>query len=123
MKQERKLALDWSYHVNAEGALEITPETLKSYLSDSIQLVDVRRPDEFVGELGHIKGSQLMTLETELETGLAKLDKTKPVVFICRSGVRSTKATFIAQALGFKECYNMQGGMIRWGALDYPIER
>lgn len=30
-------------------------------------LVDVRMPDEYVGELGHIEGTRLMTLGPELQ--------------------------------------------------------
>ena len=77
-------------------------------------LIDVRRPDEFVGELGHIQGSQLVTLGPELESFILKAERTRPIVFICRSGARSANATLYAMSLGFHEVYNMQGGMIEW---------
>lgn len=109
------------FHINPDGAPEITAETLMSVLPDhEIQLVDVRRPDEFTGELGHIEGSQLITLETELESRMTELDSQKTTVFICRSGQRSTAATHLAQERGFEHVYNLQGGMLKWNALGFP---
>jgi rhodanese-related sulfurtransferase len=123
MNQDQSTQFEWNHHINSEGAPEITPETLKSFLSSDIQLIDVRRQDEYTGELGHIRGARLITLETDLESQLGQLSQEKPMVFICRSGVRSTKACFIAQAHGFNNCFNLQGGMLRWGALNFPVEK
>jgi len=80
-------------------------------------LVDVRRPDEFNGELSHIEGSQLVTLETDLERFLQSEHerlKEETVVFICRSGVRSMRAALQATQLGYKHPINLRGGMIGW---------
>ncbi len=102
--------------------------TIKNFLKDGIptikpvsekeisnlRLIDVRRPDEFNGELGHIQGAVLKTLGPELTNFLSSANKDEPTLFICRSGVRSAQATGIAMDLGFKEVYNLEGGMIRW---------
>ena len=101
---------------------EMTPKELKNRASEVI-IIDVRRPDEFVGELGHIAGARLMTLETEIETALPKLSRDSTYVFVCRSGARSGRVTELAQSLGFKNVFNMVGGMIAWNALEYPVER
>jgi hydroxyacylglutathione hydrolase len=84
-------------------------------------LVDVRMPDEYVGELGHIKGSRLVTLGPELDNFLATANKQSPLVFICRSGGRSGKATTQAIGLGFENIYNMEGGMLAWNSIGLPI--
>jgi rhodanese-related sulfurtransferase len=85
-------------------------------------LLDVRRPEEYSGELGHIENSQLVTLGDDLIQFLNAADKEKPILFICRSGARSANATMYALDLGFKEVYNMEGGMIHWNELNFPVK-
>jgi rhodanese-related sulfurtransferase len=88
-----------------------------------VNLIDVRSPDEYVGELGHINGSRLVTLGPELDGFLATANKQSPIIFICRSGVRSGKATTQAMGLGFKNIFNMEGGMLAWNSLALPISK
>jgi len=108
---------------NQEGFWDIDPVDLKSQLDlgAQIQLIDVRRPDEYVGELGHIKGARLITLETEFIDELKKFSSDLPIVFICRSGVRSGKAALFAEARGLVDVYNLKGGMISWNNHKLPI--
>jgi rhodanese-related sulfurtransferase len=40
----------------------------------------------------------------------AGVDKSAPVLFICRSGARSRSAAIAATAAGFRACYNVSGG-------------
>lgn len=89
-----------------------------------LRLIDVRRPDEFNAELGHINGSILVPLGPELmEFILSVKEKNEFIVFICRSGNRSGTATLLARENGLKESYNMTGGMLRWNDLNLPVER
>lgn len=88
-----------------------------------LELIDVRRPDEFTGELGHIKGAKLITLGPELESFIQGMDKNKETLFICRSGARSANATMFAQSLGHTKVYNMNGGMMLWNQLGLPTEK
>lgn len=105
------------------GILEITPETLLESASE-LRIIDVRRPDEFNAELGHIEGAELLTLGTEdLEEFMQQSDKNRPVVFVCRSGGRSGHATAQSKEHGFTQSYNMQGGMLRWNELGLPVAR
>ncbi len=79
-----------------------------------LKIIDVRRPDEYAGDLGHIKNSELMCLQDNFEQQLRRLDKTVPHLFVCRSGGRSAKAARIALGYGFKQIYNMEGGMLEY---------
>lgn len=87
------------------------------------KLVDVRMPEEYIGELGHIAGSTLHTLGLELDQFLEQTSKNETIIFICRSGARSGRATTQAMSLGFKNTYNMEGGMLAWNALALPTEK
>lgn len=104
-------------------APEITAEQLNSRKNKPL-LVDVRRPDEFNNELGHIAGSQLITLGNQLNEFLAtKSDKNSELVFVCRSGARSAEATKESRKLGFTNTFNLKGGMLRWNELGFKVER
>jgi hydroxyacylglutathione hydrolase len=101
---------------------EISPDNLSKTLS-SYKLIDVRRPDEFVGELGHIEGASLATLETSLESHLTKLPKDASYVFVCKSGGRSSVATKLALSMGFKNVFNMTGGMLGWNQAGLQVKK
>jgi rhodanese-related sulfurtransferase len=88
---------------------------------DELVLVDVRREDEYYGELGHVAGSQWILLDT-LPEKLDTLPKDKTIVFICRSGGRSAQATHHAKNNGFTEVYNMRGGMLDWNLKELLTE-
>lgn len=92
----------------------ISVEELKRKLTD-FTLIDVRREDEFHGELGHIEGATLATRGPDLTKHLESLkNKDQKIIFICRSGHRSELAALESQGLGFKNVYNLKGGMIAW---------
>jgi rhodanese-related sulfurtransferase len=86
-----------------------------------LRLIDVRRPDEWVGELGHIAEAELMTLDT-LPQRLSELSKDESIVFICRSGARSAQAAAFAKENGFSTVYNMRGGMIDWNNKNFATK-
>ena len=44
------------------------------------------------------------------QVGDAGVAKDAPLIFICRSGVRSRDAAIAMTAAGFKTCYNLAGG-------------
>lgn len=73
------------------------------------QIIDVRTKPEFAS--GHIKGSINIPLQ-ELEQNLKKIDKSKPVITCCASGMRSSSATSILNARGY-QAYNGGG----WASL------
>ena len=104
---------------NEDGIWEITPAALLKEKSQ-LRIIDVRRPDEFTGELGHIEGAELVTLETNLKDEVEKWDKNQEIVFVCKAGGRSSRATLYAQSKGFKNVYSMCGGMMHWNELGLP---
>lgn len=78
----------------------------------ALQLIDVREPYE--REAGYIEGSRHIEL-TQLPSEAATLDATRPVVFYCRVGARSTMAAQALRAAGV-EAYSMDGGLVRWAS-------
>lgn len=90
---------------------------------DGFEIIDVREPDEYTGELGHISGSLLVTLGQQLEEFLKEVDKSKKFIFVCRSGARSGRATELALSRGLKDVLNMKGGMISWNEEGFEVEK
>jgi sulfur dioxygenase len=88
-------------------------------------LLDVREPEEYTGELGHIAGARLIPLRElpeRAETELAPF-KEQDIVVICRAGVRSVTAAAILAGLGFDHVCNLKGGMLDWNDARLPVER
>jgi sulfur dioxygenase len=102
------------------GVWEVPPSWLEEHLGFP-QVLDVREPDEYSGPLGHIRGAKLIPLGALAERAV-ELDKTLPVIAVCRAGGRSAQATAILQQTGFSKVANLAGGMLRWRAEGHPVE-
>ena len=88
--------------------------------SGSVTVIDVREPDEW--REGHIRGAVHIPLGS-LATQAGTIDRSKPVVTICRSGKRSLRAAEILTSSGFPDVKSMAGGMIAWTAAHQPTTR
>ena len=93
----------------------ISVEELKQMLDsdDKINLIDCREPHEYAesnlgGKLVPLGKIQTMQVE-DLE------DMKEEAVYIhCRSGKRSMMACMVLDQLGFKDTYNVTGGILAW---------
>lgn len=116
-------AAPWApIEVTGAGVPEVSPEWVRQASASGIRFVDVREPDEFVGELGRVPGAELVPLAT-VGGAAAGWDREAPVVTICRSGGRSGKAALALLAKGFRSVASMRGGMISWNDKRLPVER
>lgn len=104
--------------------IELTPVELQEYRQgDSTEpvLIDVRSevelvsgmiPDAIFAPLGQLK-SYLQSCKVETQT--------KPLCFICESGVRSEQAMTLALEMGFPHVMHLKGGMRLWREFDLPL--
>jgi len=112
----------WSaVEVSAAGVPEVDVGWLAAH-REQVELVDVREPHEFTGELGHIAGASLVPLAT-LPGPLDGVPRDRPTVIVCRSGGRSAKAAQTLLGLGFTRVASLRGGMLDWNARAQPIAR
>jgi len=78
-------------------------------------LVDVRTPEEYAE--GYIKGAVNVNFKKRtFPDYINAIAKDKPVAVYCRSANRSGKAAIIMQSLGFKNVYDLDGGVKAWKA-------
>ncbi len=106
--------------LSAVGLPEVAGGWLSQHLPEVVVL-DVREPDEFRGELGHLVGAELCPLPA-LSARAAALPRERPIVTVCRSGGRSGKAAQSLLGLGFARVASLAGGMTAWNAQGLPVE-
>ncbi len=83
-------------------------------------ILDVRTPEEY--KEGYIENAlNINFYSDEFNSELRKLDKDKAYLIYCRSGGRSGRTLNMMKQLGFKEVYNIQGGMVKWLYRENPV--
>ena len=100
---------------------QLSPTALPA-LPQRARVIDVREPEEFWGHLGHIPGAKLVPLG-HLAAAAEPWDRHLPIVAVCRSGARSTRAVELLAAMGFSEVRNLEGGMLAYAAAGLPCSR
>jgi adenylyltransferase/sulfurtransferase len=94
---------------------EITVEALKARLDSGERpaLLDVREPFEWnIVNLGAY-GARMIPLK-ELQGRENEMDREQELIIYCRSGSRSAKAAEYLQAQGFRNVFNLKGGVRAW---------
>ena len=86
----------------------------KELMNNGATIVDVRTKAEY--QQGHIRGSVNIPLNN-LSNHYSKLNKTKPIITCCASGVRSAQAKSILKSNGFAEVHNGGG----WSSLNSKL--
>jgi molybdopterin/thiamine biosynthesis adenylyltransferase/rhodanese-related sulfurtransferase len=76
-------------------------------------VIDVREQMEW--DLVHIPGARLISLDTlPANEWLAGLDRDKPIIVYCKSGMRSLQALLALKARGYTQLRNLDGGILAW---------
>lgn len=84
-----------------------------------ITLIDVRTPGEY--DKGHLSNAVNIDWNSaEFAGKMESFDKEKPIMLYCLSGGRSGSAMIKLKEMGFKEVYNMEGGIMKWRAGNMP---
>ena len=103
--------------ISAEDANVMINENKKN---PNFSLLDVRTDTEFKEK--HIENAiNIDFYLSNFKEELNKLDKNKKYVIYCRSGHRSGQTLSLMKDLGFKEVYNVQGGINIWQSKNLPI--
>ena len=86
----------------------------------NVIILDVRTPQEY--KEGHISNAINIPVQI-LGQQLDKLKnfKDKKILVYCRSGHRSAIASQILDRAGFKNVYNLKGGLFEWKASGLPL--
>ncbi len=100
----------------------IAPEDVQAKIAagEQLELVDVRTAEE--ASIGRIEAAHL--LDEAYEKALMAMDKNTPLIFHCHHGGRSQAMAERFAQLGFKNVYNMVGGIDAWALhVDNTVPR
>ncbi len=85
-------------------------------------ILDVRTPGETAQ--GYIPDASFIDYyDSEFKDKVKLIQKDQPIYVYCRSGGRSAKAAEILKQNGFKEVYNLLGGIGAWNSVGYKVKK
>lgn len=83
-------------------------------------ILDVRTPEEF--RQGYIEGAVLLDYYSpDFRDRFAALDRDATIIMYCRSGNRSSHVLGLADKLGFRQVYDLRGGIVAWKKAGLPL--
>jgi thioredoxin len=100
---------------NAVNTIDTKLFAEKLKTNENPQLLDVRTPEEYSVE--HIDNAKNVNWNgDDFVAKVNSYDKSKPIFVYCKVGGRSAQAANKLAELGFKEIYNLNGGIMKWNA-------
>ncbi len=98
----------------------ISPQDLIRLQNQGALVIDLRKPEEFAA--GHIGGARRMDSAEMLLAGESlKKYKEKNVVLYCDSGSIGASAARVLAGQGFKQAFNLRGGLAGWRGENLPL--
>lgn len=98
---------------NSANKISLITATELNKVNDQILLIDVRTPGEFAS--GHIENSINIDYKADnFKELIGELDPNQEVYVYCKVGGRSGRSAKILRDMGFKNIYDLKGGIIAW---------
>lgn len=91
----------------------------QNQIIESAVFLDTREKEEF--EVSHIQGAKWVGYETFSLESIKHIPKDEPIVVYCSIGARSQEIGKRLKSVGYKEVYNLYGGIFHWVNEDYPV--
>jgi rhodanese-related sulfurtransferase len=115
------LAIVSCNHTPVNKKLSAAEFRLQAYSTAKAIILDVRQSDEF--DEGHIKDAVNIPWNDEgFVEKVSSIDKSTPIFLYCLTGGRSSPAAETMHKMGYKELYELDGGILTWRAKGYPQE-
>src|SRR5689334_3531958 len=98
----------------------VDPREAQSLIAaGDVDVIDVRGPEEWAS--GHIPGARLLPLADLRDDPKKGLPRDR-VLFVCARGSRSESAAKLAEQIGLKEVWSLDGGTLAWASAGLPID-
>lgn len=89
-------------------------QSLMASKTSTLQIVDLRTPGE-IAATGALPGAEFIDImSSDFDRKIKQLDKKRPVLLYCASGMRSAKAAEMLHQQKFQLVYEMSPGMNGW---------
>lgn len=115
------LLIFMEYERLTSTAKSISPMEATRLQNDGETLIlDIREDSDFKG--GHLINAMHMPLG-QIEKRINEISpfKSKPVIAVCETGMRSQRVCRTLQKQGFENLYNLSGGMGAWSKANMPV--
>ena len=104
-----------------QGGKVNATEAVRLINREKAVLIDVSEPAEYAAS--HAAGARSVPLGgLENSTSLPK-NKALPLVVVCPTGARATRATATLKKLGFDNARALAGGLAAWREANLPLEK
>lgn len=84
-------------------------------------VIDVSEPAEFAA--GHVAGARSVPFGTLEASKALPPNKALPLVVVCPTGARASRAVAVLRKLGYENAQALSGGTAAWRAANLPIEK
>lgn len=114
------VVLAYELRQRANASATVSPAGAVRLMNDGATLLDVRSANQFKD--GHIAGARSLPAD-QIAAGAKPLEKLqdRPVIVCCDTGTASAAATRVLAGLGFKDVYNLRGGIAAWRQDNLPL--
>lgn len=105
----------------AQGGALSPAEAVRLVNREKGVLIDVSEPEEFAK--GHVAGARSIPLgQLEGHKSLPS-NKALPLVLVCPTGARASRAAGILRKLGHDKAQALAGGLKAWREANLPVEK
>jgi rhodanese-related sulfurtransferase len=110
----------WPMFQRATGGAVVGTLQATRLINDGAVVVDVRDPAEYAA--GHLADSRNIPA-AQIAGRAGELPANKPVIVICASGSRATRAAAALRRAGRSDVYCLDGGLAGWQQAGLPVRR
>jgi rhodanese-related sulfurtransferase len=103
------------------GGSVSTTDAVRLINQEKAVLIDVREPAEFAA--GHAAGARNVPLSALDGAKGLPTNKAVPLVVMCATGARSSRAATQLRKAGYSNVHNLAGGNAAWREASLPIEK
>lgn len=104
----------------AQGGAISPSEAVRLINREKAVVIDVCEPAEFAA--GHVTGSRSIPLGTLAGSKDLPSNKALPLVVVCASGMRASRAAGTLRKAGYANAHVLAGGLKAWREANLPVE-
>ncbi|QHI99432.1 rhodanese-like domain-containing protein [Xylophilus rhododendri] len=115
--------LIWPLVRGAVGG-DLTPARAVQLINrDKAVVIDVRETEEFASGARIVGARNIPLGELEAKLPGAVKNKAVPVILVCSTGGRASRALPIVKKLGYEQAQALAGGLKAWKDANLPLEK
>jgi rhodanese-related sulfurtransferase len=112
----------WPSLRGGAGGGSVSPnEAVRLMNHEKAVVIDVCEPAEFAS--GHVVGARSVPLASLAGAKALPSNKALPVIVVCASGVRASRAAGQLRQAGYERTVVLGGGMRAWREAGLPVEK